>query len=87
MSRFQIIDSKVAQAPAQQSANPDHLKHVMPDSPGGTSMYSDIYTSWTRCKNRIYSWGIVLGCMLYCVAVIAVIFAPTVWIVYRVITR
>lgn len=36
---------------------------------------------------RLYCLGLVLGCMVYCVSVIGVISAPTIWVVYRVFNR
>jgi hypothetical protein len=36
---------------------------------------------------RLYCLGVVLGCLMYCVGVIGVIYAPTVWIVHRMFTR
>ena len=36
---------------------------------------------------RVYCLGLVLGCMLYCIAVVGVIYAPAVWVVYRVMSR
>lgn len=36
---------------------------------------------------RIYCLSLVLACLMYLVGVIAVISAPTVWIVHRVISR